>query len=842
MYVKNRDLKRPFSGIWNRLEPRPLQKDFSRVLRAEVYDPLWMLNRQWQFGEFKGEDTGSAVFAHIQLQHTKMSRYTSGDGSTATVESYTEAMPLEVKVESEGVPFDLKMHLQISLYFKKLLQRNGLPVALYQAFLQQYKLAIPTFNTLEEEAKHTTQSGTWLLWKTAANKGLLNGEKLYGDIKDSFDNGTPISNLIIYAISGPNEEQALFTAATALTHWLEKTYVGASSAWQASRLEYQFANAVPNPQGGSHQALVAEEYYQGKLDWFAYDVDVNNTNSNLVNPTPLPQEDTTVHTENLTVLPSPVRFAGMPVPRWWEMEEGYINLGNIAQDTVEVPKVLLAQFGLVFNNDWQMIPMRRPIGSWSEVASLVVTDVFGQKTAVTTANNATNNWSMYSLNHKDSTNLDGRLLIPPTLDKTLEGEPIEVVCFARDEMANQVWAIEQKIPSLMGEGMDGKVASEAVQQQLAAALLETIPVPPNKDWTAYYPLNGDAMEYKNFLHGTLHNVVAGANPWGQLGGGLEFAGNSNSYIALPNAALLKPNKELTIGLWVKFNNLNAPEQYLVFTENNELVDKQAYALSIRNNKFRGYKNAAPPPSNGGPVLNSTIAYVDSTTVVQANQWYQVTFSISATALKLYVNGNLEATVAATHGFDYKVGGAAVILGGTNNNIVGSLAGTMSEVYFHERALTGEEVMELYNNGQPFPALVPQALAEGLAPADYIYHYLLSEVPENWIPFVPVRLPITNELVLQRGKMQRNLPHLTGEVQYIYPSGAVLKEHNHPSNLYFLKEEEVPRAGVKVSRTFQRTRWIDGKVFTWLGRQKKAGHGGVNSHLQFDGLEAMDNTE
>ena len=71
---------------------------------------------------------------------------------------------------------------------------------------------------------------------------------------------------------------------------------------------------------------------------------------------------------------------------------------------------------------------------------------------------------------------------------------------------------------------------------------------------------------------------------------------------------------------------------------------------------------------------------------------------------------------------------------------------------------------------------------------------------------------------------------------------MLKEHNHASNLYFLKEEEVPRAGVKVSRTFQRTRWIDGKVFTWLGRQKKAGNGGVNSHLQFDGLEAMDNTE
>lgn len=837
MYVKNRDLKRPFLGIWNRLEPRPLQKDFSRVLRAEVYDPLWLLNRQWQLGEFKGEDTGSAVFTHLQLQHTKMTRYAIGDGSAA-VESYTEAMPLEVKVESEGVPFDLKMHLQISLYFKKLLQRNALPVGLYQAFVQQYKLTLPTFATLEEEAQYTTQSGTWLLWKTAENKGLLDGERLYVDFKNSIDSATPISNLITYGALTAHEEAALDKTANGLSKWLEKTYVAASSAWQAARLEYQFANAVPNPQGGAHQALVAEEYYQGKLDWFAYDVDGSPINSNLVNPTPLAQEDTTIHTEQLTVLPSPVRFAGMPVPRWWEMEDGYVNLGDIAQDTVEIPKVLLAQFGLVFNNDWQMVPMRRPIGSWSEVTSLVVTDVFGQKTAVTTANNADDNWSLYSLSHKDSSHLDGRLFLPPTLDKTLEGEPIEKVRFARDEMANQVWAIEQYIPSIMGEGMDGRAASEAIKQQLAAALLAQIPVPPSKDWTAYYPLNGDALEQKNYLHGTLYSIAADTDPWGDYGKGLTFAGNSNSYISLPNHSLLKPSQELTVGLWVKFDQLNTAEQYLVFTENNELVDKQAYALSIRNNKFRGYKNAAALSNSGGPVMNSSIAYVDSTTIVQANQWYHVSFSISSTALKLYVNGVLEATVAATHGFDYKIG-AAVILGGTNNNIVGSLAGTLSEIYFYKRALSGEEITALYNNGQAFPVLVPQALAEGLEPADYIYHYLLSEVPENWIPFVPVRLPVSNELVLQRGKMQRNLPHLTADMQYIHPSGAILKENTHFSNLYFLKEEEVPRVGVEVSRAFQRARWIDGKVFTWLGRQKRAGSGEVNSNLQFDSLKAMD---
>ena len=27
-------------------------------LQARIYDPLWLLPRQWQFGEFEGEDNG----------------------------------------------------------------------------------------------------------------------------------------------------------------------------------------------------------------------------------------------------------------------------------------------------------------------------------------------------------------------------------------------------------------------------------------------------------------------------------------------------------------------------------------------------------------------------------------------------------------------------------------------------------------------------------------------------------------------------------------------------------------------------------------------------------------
>jgi len=53
---------------WNRLEGRPRTANFDRALRAEVRDPLWFLTRQWQFGEFKGEDAGSPVDARTAMR------------------------------------------------------------------------------------------------------------------------------------------------------------------------------------------------------------------------------------------------------------------------------------------------------------------------------------------------------------------------------------------------------------------------------------------------------------------------------------------------------------------------------------------------------------------------------------------------------------------------------------------------------------------------------------------------------------------------------------------------------------------------------------------------------
>jgi hypothetical protein len=91
---------------FNRLEARPRTLDFTRSLRAEVRDPLWMLTRQWQFGEFKGEDAASAVTSRIAYQHEAIDRVAFREENAFTFDPIT--IPLETRVERERIPLTVR--------------------------------------------------------------------------------------------------------------------------------------------------------------------------------------------------------------------------------------------------------------------------------------------------------------------------------------------------------------------------------------------------------------------------------------------------------------------------------------------------------------------------------------------------------------------------------------------------------------------------------------------------------------------------------------------------------------------------------------------------------------
>ena len=52
----------------------------------------------------------------------------------------------------------------------------------------------------------------------------------------------------------------------------------------------------------------------------------------------------------------------------------------------------------------------------------------------------------------------------------------------------------------------------------------------------------------------------------------------------------------------------------------------------------------------------------------------------------------------------------------------------------------------------------------------------------------------------------------------------------------IREEEVPREGVVVRRSYQAARWHDGRLFVWAGNRASVGRGEASSGLAFDALE------
>jgi len=119
----------------------------------------------------------------------------------------------------------------------------------------------------------------------------------------------------------------------------------------------------------------------------------------------------------------------------------------------------------------------------------------------------------------------------------------------------------------------------------------------------------------------------------------------------------------------------------------------------------------------------------------------------------------------------------------------------------------------------------------------IRYDVMSTVPENWIPFIGVRAQGTlRGISLQRAALPRIIEgDPVRPYAIVRPRTTLLRVGLDGTALgpYLVPEEEVPRAGIRVTQCFQRTRWTDGRAFVWLGARKETGRGEGWSGLAFD---------
>ncbi len=248
--------------------------------------------------------------------------------------------------------------------------------------------------------------------------------------------------------------------------WFEKMFYQPrdekNNAWLPERLEYAFSCSAPKD--GAEKHLVADEYYHGHLDWYNLDIDPSGDGLGEIpdgDPSPVDVEDAIT----ASFIPAPIQFDGMPHTRWWTFEEGRTHFGDIDPDTTDVNKLLLIEFGLVYANDWFLMPFTVPAGTIANVKGMAVTNVFGERTWIEASGSGDDEdwqrWSMYALNTKGQEDIpaDLSLVVLPSVPKIQQSQPFDSVRFIRDEMANMVWAIETTIPLASGENRSGRSAA-----------------------------------------------------------------------------------------------------------------------------------------------------------------------------------------------------------------------------------------------------------------------------------------------------------------------------------------------------------------------------------------------
>ena len=236
-------------------------------------------------------------------------------------------------------------------------------------------------------------------------------------------------------------------AARLWLQWFETAFSepdAVNPSWLPERMEYAFSVATRLSDGEC--TLTAQEYFDGHLDWYAFDANPEVT---------LGAATDNAATEiTRTAIPAPVSFRGMPAARFWEFEDAQVDFGAVDAGPTDLARMLLVEFALDYGNDWFVMPIELDVGSVYRTRSLIITDTFGVRTLIKSSSELGephSSWRMFQHSYTRGSGLTepaaNLFFLPPSLLKSLESRPIEEVLFLRDEMANLAWAVERLIES-----------------------------------------------------------------------------------------------------------------------------------------------------------------------------------------------------------------------------------------------------------------------------------------------------------------------------------------------------------------------------------------------------------
>jgi hypothetical protein len=424
-------------ATWARIEPHAATTDINVGLAAEIADPLWLLARQMQLGEFAGSDGGSPIDVELMASWAPITRYRPGAQSAGEpMQDYdVDHAPLERTVEAEPVVAAIDWRAA-AIWGQRLEQAFSASPAIISAL----RAAFPFSKSAPDNPAEAGSIETRFL---AIFGGTTNGHTALEAI------GRPEMTPVRAAAPDPEAFDATIAAWAAE---MKKTVGGVTQmppSWQPERLEYAFS--IGSPGFGEEQTLVAAEYDGTGLDWYHFDVATSDDRLGAAGTAA--RDPRSRH-----FLPRSVSFPGMPADRFWEMEDGLIDLGTLDSGPTDLARMLATEYAVIYSPDWFVVPLEFPLGCLARVEWIAVTDTFGVSTLVGTQETQAQDKGgrMFQLSSAADGAEDGQLadipylFVPPAALHGQQSQPLENLLVERDEQANLAWIIEKSILGAAG--------------------------------------------------------------------------------------------------------------------------------------------------------------------------------------------------------------------------------------------------------------------------------------------------------------------------------------------------------------------------------------------------------
>jgi len=869
----------PTVNVWNRLEGRPRTTEFDRALQADIRDPLWMLARQWQLGEFRGEDAGSPVTATFHMQTSWPIRYRAQESPPSDI---PDRQPLETIAEGRAVPFtigtgpvSLDLRLAMGRRWMKLMAPQ--PQALRAKIMARWPVSGPDPGS-DADVPLLAHPEVWATLQAVAGR-MLDGYALYQHLKAG---GHPYDG--VGGVTAPQQQQ-LDKLTPKFTGWFEDLIAqpAGPEAFDPARLEHRFTVAAPEAAGET--VLSAPGFAGGVLDWHAFSYDAPGTSLGAPGGTPADPgfyglragaQHTLVHRY----------IAANRGPETLDPAELAAADFRALADTPGADKIQIAQTLLTLCDE--ITPVTNPAGP--PVVAQAAVDVLKKVTPAPA--------------DADFLRLQAGALVTLIQALIAAGRPIEAANHASDAIQAYVsLAAVSDVQPVAGALRDladtfaraGQDAAAAEARQAAAQLTEGgTPASP----TAPAPAPAPAPDAAAALGVTQAPDVAPAR--GGPPTAIPVAPGPADLSTEAAQAVIAALHETTLAMAQRLIDLSAqlaplPGLASAAADTQQaacnVLDRMAQAASTVTRtvipgevRYPGMPNPRwwafeDGRTDFGAVTPDTTDLVKllflEFALVYSNDWFLLPCDLPVGTLAR-VDGvaftdvfgqrtwiepagtgadddwqrwsmyNLDtsgtAPAAARLGVFLPPGAPGTVQGPPVEDVLMVRDESANMVWGIERTVwlaTGaplpgteaaRETVAYRERLQPPPDPLPPVAA--------IAYQAMSTVPENWIPFIPVHVPgDSREIQLQRGAMPRVLHGAVttshDAVVKVRPRTTLLSPGLDAGQPYFVHEEEVPRAGTRLSVAFNRARWQDGRVVVWLGVRRATGRGEASSGLDTD---------